>query len=100
MGTCLVLSLLDFTLPFVLECDVYDEGIRAVLMQGGQPIVFMRRNISHPKRLYSICDKEMMEIMHALTKFKQYLVGSKFMVKTDHNRLKYFIKQKDLGESQ
>jgi hypothetical protein len=40
MGTCLVLALLDFTLPFVLECDASDEGIRAVLMQGGHPIVF------------------------------------------------------------
>jgi hypothetical protein len=34
MGTCLVLELLDFTLPFVLECDASDEGIGEVLMQG------------------------------------------------------------------
>jgi hypothetical protein len=38
--------------------------------------------------------------MHALTKFRQYLVGSKFMVKTDHNNLKYFLEQKDLSERQ
>jgi hypothetical protein len=43
----------------------------------------------------------MLAIMHALTKFKQYLVGSKFMVKTDHNnKLKYFLEQKDLSERQ
>jgi hypothetical protein len=40
MGTCLVLALPDFTLPFVLECDASDEGIDVVLMQGGHPIVF------------------------------------------------------------
>jgi hypothetical protein len=42
----------------------------------------------------------MMAIMHALTKFRQYLVGSKFVVKTDHNSLKYFLEQKDLSERQ
>jgi hypothetical protein len=42
----------------------------------------------------------MLAIMHALTKFRQYLVGSKFVVKTDHNNLKYFLEQKDLGERQ
>jgi hypothetical protein len=42
----------------------------------------------------------MLAIMHALTKFRQYLVGNNFMVKTDHNSLKYFLKQKDLSENQ
>jgi hypothetical protein len=42
----------------------------------------------------------MLEIMHALTKFRQYLVGRKFVVKTDHNSLKYFLEQKDLSEHQ
>jgi hypothetical protein len=32
MGTCPVLSLPDFTLPFVLECDASDEGIGEILM--------------------------------------------------------------------
>jgi hypothetical protein len=42
----------------------------------------------------------MLAIMHALTKFRQYLVGSKFVVKTDHNSLKYFLEKKDLSELQ
>jgi hypothetical protein len=100
MGTCPVLALPDFTLPFVLECDASDEEISVVLMQGGHPIVFERWNLSQPERLYSINEKEMLAIMHALTKFKQYLVGKKFMVKTDHNSLKYFLEQKDLSEHQ
>jgi hypothetical protein len=42
----------------------------------------------------------MLAIMHALAKFRQYLVGNKFVVKTDHNSLKYFLEQKDFSECQ
>ena len=40
----------------------------------------------------------MLAIMHALAKFRQYLVGNKFVVKTDHNSLRHFLTQKDLNE--
>jgi hypothetical protein len=50
--------------------------------------------------LYTIYDKEMLAIMHALAKFRQYLVGARFVVKSDHNNLKYFLEQKDLNERQ
>ena len=38
--------------------------------------------------------------MHALSKFRQYLVESKFVVKTDHNSLTYFLTQNDLNGRQ
>jgi hypothetical protein len=42
----------------------------------------------------------MLAIMHALAKFRQYLVGARFVVKSDHNSLKYLLEQKDLNERQ
>ena len=45
MSSCPVLSLPDFTQPFILECDALGEGIGAVLMQGGHPIAFESRKI-------------------------------------------------------
>ena len=42
----------------------------------------------------------MLAIVHALTKFRKYLVGAKFLVHTDHNRLRYFLEQQDLNERQ
>ena len=42
----------------------------------------------------------MLDILHALTKFRQYLVGARFKVKIDHNSLKYFLEQKVINERQ
>jgi hypothetical protein len=42
----------------------------------------------------------MLAIMHALAKFQQYLVGARFVVKLDHNSLKYLLEHKDLNERQ
>ena len=42
----------------------------------------------------------MLAIVHELIKFRQYLVGNKFVVKSDHNKLRHFLTQKDLNESQ
>jgi hypothetical protein len=46
MCTTLVLSLLDFTKTFVLECDSFRRGIGAVLMQEGRPLAFTRKQFS------------------------------------------------------
>eukprot|EP00253_Pinus_taeda_P032617 PITA_32617 len=91
-----VLALPDFSRPFVLECDASGEGIGAVLMQGSHPIDFNSRKLQSHERLYSIYDKEMLAIMHALTKFQKYLVGNRFKVKIDHNSLRFFLEQREL----
>jgi hypothetical protein len=100
MCTCPVLALPDFAQPFTMECDASEEGIGAVLMQNRHPIVYESRKLRGPELLCTIYDKEMLAIMHALAKFRQYLVGAKFVVTTDHNSLKYFLDQKDLNERQ
>jgi hypothetical protein len=100
MSTCPVLSLLDFGIPFTLECDSSGEGIGAVLMQNRHPIAYESQKLKGPELLYNIYNKEMLAIMHALAKFRQYLVGERFVVKSNHNSLKYLLEQKDLNERQ
>ena len=91
MTTCPVLALPDFSKPFELQCDASREGIGAVLMQDKHPIAFENRKLHGPERSFSIYDKQMLAIMHALAKFRQYLVGGKFCIKTDHNSLRHFL---------
>jgi hypothetical protein len=42
--------------------------------------VFESKKLNDSERLYPIYKKEMLVIMHALTKFKKYLVGNRFVV--------------------
>ena len=38
-------------------------------------------------------EKEMLAILHAVKKWRPYLMGLKFKVKIDHDSLKYFLEQ-------
>lgn len=91
MSSCPVLALLDFTQPFVLECDASREDIGVVMMQGGHPIAFESQKLLPHEQIYSIYDKETLAIMHAFAKFRQCPVGNRFQVKTDHNSLRFFF---------
>ena len=100
MSSCPILALPDFTQSFVLECDASEIGIGVVLMQSGHPIAFESRKLREYERHYCIYDKEMLAIMHTLTKFQQYMVGNRFKVKTDHNNMKFLMQKKELREWQ
>jgi hypothetical protein len=100
MSTCLVLALPYFGPPFTLECDASGEGIGVVLMQNRHPLAYESRKLRGPELLYNIYDKEMLAIMQSLAKFQKYMVGAWFVVKSDHNSLKYLLEQKDLNERQ
>ena len=66
MGSCTILALPDFSKPFILECDAIGDGIGAVLKKGKHPISLESRKLQPHENFYSISDKEMLSIMHAL----------------------------------
>jgi hypothetical protein len=57
-------------------------------MQNMHPIVYENRKLRGSELLYTIYEKEILAIMHALDKFRKYFVWEKFVVRTNHNNLK------------
>jgi len=57
-----------------------------------KPIAFLSRTIQQAERNYEIYDKELLAIVEALIKWKQYLLDAleTFEVWTDYKNLKYF----------
>ena len=99
MSSTSVLTTIDFTKPFLVECDAPGFEIGAVLMQEGHPITFESRKLNK-RSLKSTYDKEMLAIIYALSKWRQYLLGSKILIRTDHNRLQSLLQQQTFSTEQ
>ena len=73
-------------------CDASEFSIRAVLGQreNGKPYVvyYARKTLNVAQRNYTTTEKELLEVVYALDKFRAYLVGSFIVIFTDHSALK------------
>jgi hypothetical protein len=94
MTSASVLALPDFTKAFVVETDASLTGIGAILLQEGHPIAFISKSLGPKQQTLFVYEREMLAILHAVTKWKHYLWGRHFHIRTDHISLKYLLHQK------
>ncbi|MCO5568575.1 hypothetical protein L7F22_022274 [Adiantum nelumboides] len=91
-----VLTIVDPNKPFVLETDASGEAMGAVLMQRERPIAFESKKLDRAQRNYSAYEQKLLAIIHALKKWRHYLYGVTFEVRSYHESLKWLSSQNEL----
>ncbi|TYK18568.1 reverse transcriptase [Cucumis melo var. makuwa] len=95
-----LLGITDVTKPFEVETDASDYALGGVLLQNGHSIAYESRKFNAAERKYTVFEKEMLAVVHCLRAWRQYLLGSSFVVKMDNSATCHFFTQPKLTSKQ
>ena len=95
-----VLRLPEFDKPFEMHTDASDKEINGLLVQEGHPIAFEGRKLHGAELRYSTHETEMLLVISFLQVQRHYLLGTKFIVKTNNLANTYFQTKKKLSSKQ
>ena len=54
-------------------------------------VYYASKMLNEAHRNYTTTEKELLEVVYALDKFRSYLIGSDIVIFTDHSALKYLL---------
>ncbi|KAJ8764799.1 hypothetical protein K2173_010264 [Erythroxylum novogranatense] len=83
-----------------VHTDASDKAIGGVLIKEGHPVAFESRKLNGAEQRYSTYEKEMLAMVHCLDTWRVYLLGTRFVVRTDNVANKFFRTQKKLSAKQ
>ncbi|KAG6522526.1 hypothetical protein ZIOFF_019666 [Zingiber officinale] len=69
-------------------------------LKEGHPVAFESRKLNAAEQKYSAHEKEMVAVVHCLQVWRVYLLGTKFLVRTDNVANTFFATQKKLSPKQ
>eukprot|EP00731_Ephydatia_muelleri_P031079 Em0022g593a len=82
----------DWSKSFILDTDASDCGIGAVLSQVNSDapecvIAYASRSLSRQEQRYCVTRRELLAVVEFVKHFREYLLGRRFTLKTDHGSL-------------
>jgi hypothetical protein len=85
---------------FMVCIDSCKEGLGGVLSQIQYIVCYESRKLKEHERNYATHDLELASIVHALKKWRHYLMVKMFELRTNHHGLKYLFEQPTLNVRQ
>jgi hypothetical protein len=95
-----ILRIVDINEDFIVCTDACKKEFGGVLSQNGFVVCYESRKLKEHERHYSTHDLELEAIVHASRKWRHYLKGKIFELRTYHNGLKYLFDQPTLNARQ
>ena len=81
------LSYYDKNKPCEIQCDASLERLGCCLIQAGKPVYFASKSLTEAESRYSNIEHEMLGVVFALTRLRQYTFGRHVTIITDHTPL-------------
>jgi hypothetical protein len=54
-------------------------------------IYFISKNLTLAELNYTVTEKEMLAVVHAVNKFRHYIIGYEVFIHTDHSTIRYLM---------
>ncbi|XP_033230383.1 uncharacterized protein LOC117181620 [Belonocnema kinseyi] len=86
-----VLRYPDFKDTLTLTTDASNVGLGAILSQQGHPVCYISRTLNNPERNFTTTKEELLAIVWAVKRLRQYLLGHEFVIQTVHQALTWLF---------
>ena len=86
-----VVKVFDPKKELTLTTDASERAVSAILSQDNHPVMYLSRRLTKAEINYSNIEKEALAIVWSTQRARQFLLGRKFLLKSDHRPLEFIF---------